>query len=213
MKIKLVQDPYEKGDVVFNYSNLIIQPGVTILVGRNGAGKSTLLHQISKYCKKENIRCFEYDNYKEGSDNARSKYSYFGDFKSLGVTLQQSEGQQIFYNFGQICKQLGRYASETETDKPLVILLDAMDSGLDLDGIDQVLDLYKTIQGERKGETYYILTANNYGLIHNQNCIDVTTGKEIRFDSFEDFSKFIHKQYEVLRNPKIKPKSKPRRLK
>lgn len=213
MKIKINRCPYNKSIKLYKYSELELNKGITILIGRNGSGKSTLLFEISKYCKENGIPCFKYDNYKEGGRTAHENYSFFKDFSSLQATLFHSEGEQIFYNFGQTVEKIGKYVRSIADDKPVIILLDALDSGLDCDGIDQILNLCKVMQESRVGDIYLVLTANNYGIIHKQRCIDVTTGKEIRFDNFEDYHNFISKQYKALRTSNSKPKSKPRRLK
>lgn len=199
MRITINKCPYEVNKKLYKYSELELTPGTTILVGRNGCGKSTLLYQIEEYCKKNGIHCFKYDNYTEGGKEAHETYSFFKDFNSLGATLFHSEGEQIFYNFGQTCRKIGKYISSVPKEDPVIIMLDAMDSGLDCDGISQILELYPVMKNTHEGEIYLLITANNYGIIHKQKCIDVATGKEMYFDNYEDFKKFIDKQYKELR--------------
>ena len=199
MKIEVNKCPYEIDNKLYEYSELDLNPWITILIGRNGSGKSTLLYEISEYCKKNKIHCFKYDNYTEGGKEAHETYSFLEDFASLGATLFHSEGEQIFYNFGQTCRKIGKYISTVQKDEPVIIMLDAMDSGLDCDGISQMLSLYGIMRKIHKGDIYFLITANNYGLIHKQRCIDVITGKEMYFERYEDFKKFIDSQYTELR--------------
>lgn len=199
MKIEVNKCPYELDKKIYKYSELDLNPGITILIGRNGSGKSTLLHEISEYCKKNKIHYFKYDNYTEGGTKASEAYAFLGDFNSLCSTAFHSEGEQIFYNFGQTCRKIGKYLSTIPKEDPVIIMLDAMDSGLDCDGISQMLSLYEIMRKDRKGDIYFLITANNYGLIHKQRCIDVVTGKEMCFERYEDFKKFIDSQYKELR--------------
>lgn len=203
MIIEMLKDPWADNDnqtILYKNPKFEIPTGITVLVGRNGAGKTTLLRGIVDYCKKTNIPCFSYDNYSEGSDKAKSFYGAVGDIDSLCSTLFHSEGEQIYYNFCQKMKSIGSFCKEHRGAKEIVLCLDALDSGLDCDGIKQIRDVCNLIVSDNKdSEVYIILSANNYGLIKNQRCLDVYTGKFLTFNNFDNFEKFILDRYKEER--------------
>ena len=200
LKVKMSKNPYADEDdrrVLYTKPNFVFEPGITVLVGRNGSGKTTLLNGIKDYCKKENIPCYHYDNYEHGGQQAKSKYGYFGDYKSLFSVLFHSEGEQIYENFCNQVKQIGSFCKQHKTAPKLVFCLDALDSGLDCDGIKQILDCFNLIINDNKDkEVYIIASANNYGLIRNQRCLDVKTNIINKFITYEQFENFIMKRYE-----------------
>ena len=40
-------------------------------------------------------------------------------------------------------------------------------------------------------DLYIIVSANAYELVNNENCIDVMSGKNVRYDSYEEYKKAI----------------------
>ncbi|MEG1565364.1 MAG: AAA family ATPase [Bacilli bacterium] len=201
MKIKIIRDPYDKRKYLYKSSFIDLSNGATVIIGHNGSGKTTLLRQIETYCKDNTIPFIKYDNYGDGGSAAKEHYGFTGDFASLAATSFHSEGEQIFYNFGKIVKKMGAFVEQNKDLEKIFILLDALDSGLDIEGIEQIKSIFNIIMSEREGkETYILITANNYGLIHNMQCYDVVSGEHKLFTDFEDYKKFILKQYEEKRN-------------
>lgn len=197
--INMSKNPWaEEGEKTVLYQNphFTFETGVTVLVGRNGGGKTTLLNGIKEYCEKKNIPCYHYDNYTQGGDHAKSEYGYFGDFNSLVDVLFRSEGEQIYENFCNQVKKIGAFCHKHQTAEKLVFCLDALDSGLDCDGIKQILDCFNLSTKDNKDkEVYIIVTANNYGLIRNQKCLDIKTNTIKRFNTYEQFEEFILSRY------------------
>ena len=204
LKVKMLDDPWTDGEtknILYQNPNFSFNTGVTILLGRNGAGKTTLLKGIQDHCKTNCIPCFYYDNYTQGGSTAKSEYGFLGDFDSLCNTIFHSEGEQLYYNFCKQVSKIGGFCKKHENDKVLVICLDALDSGLDCEGIHQLLDCFNLIISDNKDkEVYIIIAANNYGLIRNQTCLDVKTGKTKIFNTYEDFENFILNIYKEERN-------------
>lgn len=194
------KNPYDIDKNLYAKNKCIFEEGVTVLIGKNGIGKSTMLHEIKVFCEKNNIKCYSYDNYKEGGQNAHNTYGFKKDFKSLARTLFHSEGEQIFYNLGQQMGIIGDFIKTNKNEKQLVILLDALDSGLDCEGFSQINDVFKTIQKDFGRELYIILSANNYGLVDSHKCFDTKNCKYVEIKSYEDYKNFILSQYEIERN-------------
>lgn len=198
MNIKIHKNPYDNKKNLYKYDNLELKTGITILVGRNGIGKTTLLSQIKEFCEKNKIDVFKYDNYRDGGDSAKNGYSFYNDFESLATVMQSSEGEELFYNFSQACIKLGSFARRAKGNK-LVILFDAMDSGLDIDGVDKFFEFANIVITDNKNkEVYFLATANSYNMIHGQQCFDVKTGKYVTFKDYEEFRNFILKQYKEV---------------
>ena len=196
----LVIDVSERKEL-YKTNKVTIKRGVNILVGRNGAGKSTLLHLIKNHCDKNNIPCLSYDNYTQGGSNASSKYMFFGQVENFMNVAFHSEGEQLFHNFGEKLKEIGQFISKNKNSKEIVILLDALDSGLDIEGIVQLKDVFKLIVEDAKDKNIYIIaSANNYALVKDMRCLDVKRGcLEKIFIKYEAFEKFILNQYKEER--------------
>lgn len=168
--------------------------GITILVGKNGAGKSTILLFLKEKCHKEKLPIFFYDNYKDGGSSALEKYGFHNDVSALATAWQSSEGQQIYMNFGYMMRSLGNFVRENKGTKKVVIAFDAIDSGLDLANIADIKNFLDSVAKDiQKGgtEVYILITANSYGFVKNSRCYDVAKNKEITFNSYEEYEKFI----------------------
>lgn len=201
MNIIINRNPHDDNKPLYKYSELELTPGITILVGRNGSGKSTLCHQIEHYCNENKIPVFSYDNYTQGGNTAISNYNFNGDIDSMFQTLFHSEGEQIFYNLGVTIQKIGEFCRKNNSSE-LVILLDAIDSGLDIEGTVQLKDVLDKIIEDNKlhgVNVYIILTSNSYSLVRGMRCIDVVSGKELRFSSYEHYREYILNSYKKAR--------------
>lgn len=211
-KFKLEREYYEEGEKIFKKSSITIQPGVTVLVGCNGAGKTTLLRHMENALKKEEIPCVKYDNLHEGARNAVSEAAFFKDFGLVAQLMCSSEGENISLNVGMFATKLRKFINtgKTKTRLPVFhennnenesnerwILFDAIDSGLSIDNIMEIKDLFNLIieDGVEK-EVYIIVSANAYELARGEQCFDVYDGKYITFSDYEDYRKFILKSRE-----------------
>ena len=181
---------YAKNEHIFN-------DGITILVGKNGAGKSTLLRSLKEECKKDKIPMFFYDNYVEGGSRAKSKYSFYQDFTMLSTAMCSSEGQQIYMNLGYMMPALRKFIADNKGAEKVVLAFDALDSGLDLSNIAEIRGVLQMAMEDiqKNGtEVYILITANSYGFVKNSRCYDVAHNKEVSFNSYEEYEKFIFKQ-------------------
>lgn len=195
--MKMLKIDVSESKKLYNTNEIEIKSGVNILVGRNGVGKYTLLRLIKSHCNKNNIPCLNYDNYTQGGNSASEKYMFYGQMESFMNVAFHSEGEQLFYNFGEQLKQIGQFIAKHKDSKEIVILLDALDSGLDVEGLSQVKEVFYLILKDNEDKDVYIVaSANNYSLIKNMRCIDVKKqGKERLFKTYDEFEKFIFNQY------------------
>lgn len=216
LTIKTLRDPYDSGFSPTKPKEIALEPGLTVLVGCNGAGKTTLLHNIKEEMKKQSVPCHLYDNLKDGGSSSIGEAIYFGN-TALGASLwTSSEGEAIKINFGQAATKFKRFLNDgffdsksnrfakifgkIEEEKPVsnkrVLLFDAVDSGLSVDSIVEIKEVFDLILEDAKElgiEVYLIISANEYELARNASCFDVNAGKYIAFSDYEEYRSFIIK--------------------
>ena len=197
MKFKIARDYYEKDKKIYDRANIEIQPGVTVLIGCKGSGKTTLLKQIKNTCKSKDIPVISFDNLKQGGSNALSYAGIMGDFGFVTESICSSEGENINMNIARFATKIGRFIRNNLTAKEVVILLDAIDSGLSIDYLIEVKELlFKTILQDCKSkgiEVYIIVSANEYEMARGESCFNVSTCKYENILTYESYRKLIIK--------------------
>lgn len=224
-KITIVRDPYEPKEYLYTKKEFEFKPGVTVLVGCNGCGKTTLLHQIKDYLKSKKVPVLSFDNLHDGGSNARSEAAAMNDFTFLATASFSSEGENIVMNVGRLAKNLRPFIQtgesqnrgdrlckafaravwgdqeEHEVPNERWLLLDAIDSGLSVDNIVDIKELlFKTIieDSEAQGiKTFIIISANEFEMAREEQCMDVHTGKYRTFKGYESYRKFILKSRQI----------------
>lgn len=217
--IKTWRNPYDEGFSTCRRKEVEFQSGLTVLVGCNGAGKTTMLQNLKSVLKKEDIPVFYFDNEKDGGTNARSKAFYEGNIEFGATAMSSSEGENIAMNLGscaakwrnflktgddgdsynRLAAAFARFekkeeAEEKELSNERWILLDAMDSGFSIDNVIEMKELFNIVLEDAKTlgvELYIVISSNEYELVHESNCMDVTEGKYIRFENYDEYKKFI----------------------
>lgn len=229
MIIKTWRDPYGAGFSPTRPKEIEIQPGLTVLTGCNGAGKSTLLLNIKEHCNKNNIPCMHYDNLHDGGSNAMSSLFYFGDYEGGADLFTSSEGESIKINIGMksstykdfirngyvndiqyrlnqaFTKNFGENTVDIIECKDRFFLFDAVDSGLSVDSVVEIRDLFNLMLEDNKDldrNIYIVIAANEYELARNADCFDVNAGCYIRFSDYEEYRKFIIKS-RVIKEKRI----------
>ena len=228
MEIKVWRNPYDNGTNLTNPKEIEINPGLTVIVGCNGAGKTTLIENIKDVLQKENIPFCIFNNLKDGgSMNMSALIGGFKEFASdtieTGISLwTASEGEAIKINlarnstlyeeflntgfFKNKSYEFSKIFNEKEdvcNSNVRVFLYDATDSGLSIDSVIEIKNLFSKIleiSSEKGLETYIIITANEYELCRNENCFDVNKGKYITFKDYEDYRSFIIKSRTLKEN-------------
>ena len=94
---------------------------------------------------------------------------------------------------------MGRLSKSNSDSEELWFLLDAVDSGLSIDNVNDLKEyLFKTvIKSERDKRVYIIVSANAYELARKENCFDVISGKYVRFKDYEEYRDFVLKSKEL----------------
>jgi predicted ATP-dependent endonuclease of OLD family len=180
---------------LFSKNKISFQPGLTVLVGCNGSGKTTLLNCLKDQLRKEKILRLYYDNLYDGGVNARREAGYRGDFEFYATSTCSSEGENIVLNLGNIAKSVGSLIRKFPNEKELWLLLDAVDSGLSIDNIQDLKEhLFDfIIKQNLDKEIYIIVSANEYEMCKNEKCFDVYKCDYITFTSYAEYSDFILK--------------------
>lgn len=215
---------HDEDDQLFVRKSVTIQPGITILVGCNGSGKSTLLRHIKRILEQEDIDyrrhgknpktlLISYDEEHDGRTMSRDRYGEHSDFVNLSRSLLSSEGENIVNNIGnQVIKTLSFFGAYREgkvyyngpeptkklfdSAERVVVLLDGIDSGLSLDVIEEVNDLFKMIVKDYQ-ETlpniplYIIATSNTYEMTKGNTCINCRSMATIKFPTYDSYHMFI----------------------
>lgn len=193
---------------------LTLESGLTFLVGPNGAGKTTLLSQIADYAKSNNIGLWQYDNLSDGGQHAADRYTLHGDFTKIATAVTASEGENVALNFGNKVGEMGqRIGQAASTHQPLIILLDAVDSGASIDRARELARFLSFVCDrdiKDAAEVYIVVAANHYELVKAPaRCINVRTGGQETFPNYDKYAEFVcsfEKQF-----PRVESKRKSRR--
>jgi len=199
-KIKIYKDPYGTGVNLFSKDEITISTGINTLIGCNGSGKTTLLKSIEEYLKKEKIKYFKYSNYKDGGSNASSFYSFEGNTQMLATNMLSSEGEEIYNNLGmRFLRKIGKYIRSNPDEKEIWFLIDSIDSGLSIDNIEEVKELFNEICKSNKEKDYYfVIAANNFELVYDTIAISVNNFniEEFKHDEYLRYVEKIKKSKE-----------------
>ena len=200
---------------IFKKASISIEPGVTVFIGCNGSGKSTLSLIIKDYLRKNKIPLYEFDNYHYGGSHSMSESLFKGDMSMVAEMASASEGERITLNIGNKFRDIINFLSTGKTRRDILIesfsdedseenkskerwiILDALDSGYSIDNIidfkDYILNLILEKSEQLNVETYIIITSNDYEMCIDLPCFNVTDGKYVDINSYEDFKKEILK--------------------
>ena len=191
LRIK-IEDWYD----IHNGYTLSLQPGVTALVGPNGAGKTTLLTQLRDYAadtaRRNRFKVLNYSNMTDGGDVAMQSYLSCGDMTQLATAMVSSEGERIIVNLSRFIPKIRPAIEVAEQEgKILIILIDAIDSGMSIDKLRDVAELLDMIAKDIEGKNVYlVISTNNYELAKGR-CLNPRTGKYVSFGSYAEYADFI----------------------
>ena len=198
MKISLNKNYWDNEEPLYKKSDVKLDSGVTVLVGKNGNGKTTFLIQLRQYLAENNIPFLSYDNVFDGGATADSYVleglSYFKDTKNKAEVFAtkklSSEGQNIIINIGEFARTVGAFIRNNKDKEKIFVLFDAIDSGLSIDNIIAVKDFLKVVASDAPN-AYIIVTANSYEMCYQNRCYDVKNSKYIEFTNYENYKSFI----------------------
>lgn len=178
---------YLRKEVTFN-------PGLTTLIGCNGSGKTTLMMLIKDELRKDNdILLLSYDDRFDGQSNLMSALGFRGDTTGVINMFTSSEGERIIRGVGYFAQGI-RKRIQKANPKEIWILLDAVGSGLSIDGIRNIKDLARVIIEDNQGtDVYFVVSTNEYEFTIDADNIDVTTFRHKQFKDYDDYRNYILK--------------------
>lgn len=192
------KNPYDSNRILYTRDNVTINNGITVLCGCNGSGKTTLLRFINRQLEKDKcVSVLYFDNYVDGGSTKIQQLLMTGHSEECATMVMSSEGERIMQSVSYIASKIGS-TIRNNNPKEMWILLDAVGSGLSIDGIDEVLDFINFVQEQNPTmELYCVISTNEYEFAKGNDCIDVRTFKHMRFDDYEKYRNFILKSRKV----------------
>lgn len=202
-KFKIIKDYYNTGEEIFKKDEICLVDGLTVLVGCNGCGKTTLLHQIESQLKNENIPCFTYDNLFEGGNNSMQDALWRGNIDFVVQAAISSEGEKIMQNIGEVAVKMGQFVREHKSSsKEIFFLFDAVDSGLSIDNIMGLKNLFHIVIDDCQKHgvaAYIVVSANQYEFTstmgkYNNHMVwtfDTVDGEYRYFTNYIEYRSFI----------------------
>ena len=193
-EIRVPTNPY--GDRLFSRRTVKLYPGrITCLVGCNGSGKTTLMMELKEILKKEkDILALSYDDRTDGGHHLMEKFGFEDKMSDLAMMFMSSEGERIHKGLCDFVAGMRREIWRREP-RELWIFMDAVGSGLSIDGIQEIKDfadcLFEDNEGSR--DIYFIVSTNEFEFAENADCIDVTTFQHVTFTEYGTYRDYILK--------------------
>lgn len=178
---------YLRKEVTFN-------PGLTTLIGCNGSGKTTLMTFMTDKLRKDNdILLLSYNDRFDGQSNLMDVLAFRNDMSGVASMFMSSEGERIIHGVGYFAQGI-RKRIQKANPKEIWILLDAVGSGLSIDGIRNIKDLARVIIEDNQGtDVYFVVSTNEYEFTVDADNIDVTTFGHKQFKDYDDYRNYILK--------------------
>ena len=189
--------------------SLTLDPGLTVLIGCNGAGKTTLLQEIKERCSvKKTCRVALFSQQASGGTNELAR-RVFTDTLRAGEFLCMSEGERIYEVISNFAIEIGNIIRSLDDKvKDVVLLFDAIDSGLSLDQIASFKKfLLWFLKQDRKKDSrnyYVVTTSNTFAMCRSMHSLDVTTFKTHLITDYDVFADLIKETRKRKDKRKIK---------
>ena len=172
---------------------------LTIVIGCNGYGKTSFLRGLENHLGRKHVECISWSDSRDGRTNGMSQFLWSDDIDGLSSMAFHSEGQAMLASFGRKCVQLiGHKVRHREGLKELFVLVDQIDSGLDVHMINEVKKTFKIIIEDMKKrgiDAYIVMSANSYTLVKGEYCIDPVTRRPIIFNNYDEYANYIESMY------------------
>lgn len=166
--------------------------GINTIVGKNGSGKSSMINELKDYLRDNKIPAYHYDSVYEGKDTFGFAMLR-GDITTAATHQCSSEGERVIVSYGNKLENIKQFLMKHKDDEYVFLLCDALDSGVSINVIKELMDVFELIIQEFPN-VVIVNTANNYEFTRDTRCIIAKNGKDIQFKSYEDYVKFICKK-------------------
>ena len=198
--VKVDTKPYDDLEL-YSRTTFNLKPGINSLVGCNGSGKTTFIDIFLKdQLIKDKIEYYKYNDRQQGGSILMDRMlNVDDDIYGVARMYMSSEGERIVCGLEQMIMSLRSFFNKNKS-KPAFLLLDAIDSGMSVDEISEIRDMFlDTVIPDAKNafdvDLYIVVAANNYewcsdDRIHN---INITNGSELKFTNYEDYKNYILK--------------------
>lgn len=184
-------DPVDSGRHIFKNKTQSFEPGLTVLCGCNGYGKTTLLRCIEDELKNNDISYYKFDDRHDGETIMDRKLNFNFDVTYLATHVCSSEGERIVMHMNETVKAIGSAIRKAKGNE-FWILLDTIDSGLSINNIIEFKDFFRfLLEHESDKEIYIVVSSNTYEMCNGERCRDCYTGKDIKFNNYDEYREFI----------------------
>ena len=189
--------PFDDGMRLYSRKMVTFNPGLITLIGCNGSGKTTLMTLLKDQLRNDkDILSLSYNDRSEGHSNLMEALAFRDDMSGVANMFMSSEGERIIRGVGYFAGGI-RKRIQKANPKEIWILLDAVGSGLSIDGIQQIKDLAKAVIEDNQGtDVYFVVSTNEYEFTIDADNIDVTTFKHLNFKGYEEYRNYILKTSE-----------------
>jgi hypothetical protein len=149
--------------------------------------------------KNDDVLVLSYDDRNNGGHNLMEKFGFLDRLQDLGQMMMSSEGERIHIGLSDFVNGMRKAIWQREPDE-LWIFMDAVGSGLSIDGIREIKDFASAIIEDNapKRKVYFIVSTNEYEFTTAESefplkvdCLDVTTFKHLSFKDYEDYRQFV----------------------
>ena len=209
MKFKMIEN-YD----LYTYKEINLMPGVYFLTTANGNGKSTFLKNIAhndnfvelrrgisgelkleKEIDKDSVVFFRY-NAEDDNNRSRARTNDLNlDTRSvIQAMMVDSEGQNRYRSFVDVVQDVGTAISlHKRKGNRVVILLDALDSGLDINYCRKLREFFgNTVAKDIEGmKVWVLIAANQFAFLKGQCCLDVNNGDILCFEEYDKYESYI----------------------
>ena len=186
--------PFDDDMRLYLRKEVEFRPGLTTLIGCNGSGKTTLMLLIKdKLRQDKDVLVLSYDDRFEGGSNLMGALAFRDDMSGVASMFMSSEGERIIRGVGYFARGI-RKRIQKANPKEIWILLDAVGSGLSIDGIQDVKDFANAVIMDNRGVlVYFVVSTNEYEFTIGADNIDVTTFRHLKFKDYDEYRDYILK--------------------
>lgn len=122
-----------------------------------------------------------------------NKALFIGDMQFVGSAMSSSEGESVSLNLMMTARKISAMFTHNPDADEYWILLDAADSGLSIDGVEDLkCGLFNSIFEKYSDKTIYIIvSANEYEMARGEHCFDVVNCKYVNIKSYDRYRSIV----------------------